>query len=75
MYRIIDSPYELVVQRVNPVEAGMHMRLLVRLTGQLAAPAVAWEAWGLLATTGLPLRRGLAIIWAGAMSRSRVACW
>jgi hypothetical protein len=41
VHRIIESPYELVVQRVNPVEAGMHMRLLVRLTGQLAATAVA----------------------------------
>jgi hypothetical protein len=41
VHRIIESPHQLVVQRVNPVEAGMHMRLLVRLTGQLAAPAVA----------------------------------
>lgn len=41
VHRIIESPYKLVVQRVNPVEAGMHMRLLVRLTGVLAESAVA----------------------------------
>ena len=37
MHRIMEHPFELVVDRVNPVEAGMHMRLLVRLTGELVA--------------------------------------
>lgn len=32
---IMERPVELVVDRVNPVEAGMHMRLLVHLTGEL----------------------------------------
>lgn len=31
------APVQVVVDRVNPVEAGMHMRLLVRLTGELVA--------------------------------------
>jgi hypothetical protein len=35
VHRIMERPFELVVDRVNPVEAGMHMRLLVRLTGEL----------------------------------------
>ncbi len=37
VYRILERPHELVVVRVNPVEAGMHMRLLVRLDGELVA--------------------------------------
>ena len=37
LHRIMERPYELVVDRLNPVEAGMHMRLLVRLTGELMA--------------------------------------
>ncbi len=37
VHRIMNHPFELVVDRVNPVEAGMHMRLLVRLTGELVA--------------------------------------
>lgn len=37
VHRIMERPFELVVDRVNPAEAGMHMRLLVRLTGELAA--------------------------------------
>lgn len=37
VHRIMERPFELVVDRVNPVEAGMHMRLLVRLTGELVA--------------------------------------
>lgn len=37
IHRIMESPFELVVERVNPVEAGMHMRLLVRLAGELVA--------------------------------------
>jgi len=37
IHRIIERPFELVVERVNPVDAGMHMRLLVRLTGELVA--------------------------------------
>ncbi len=35
VHRIMERPVELVVDRLNPVEAGMHMRLLVRLTGEL----------------------------------------
>ena len=35
VHRITERPFELVVDRVNPIEAGMHMRLLVRLTGEL----------------------------------------
>lgn len=35
VHQIMGRPFELVVDRVNPVEAGMHMRLLVRLTGEL----------------------------------------
>lgn len=35
VHRIMEHSFELVVDRVNPVEAGMHMRLLVRLTGEL----------------------------------------
>ena len=35
VHRILERPFEPVVDRVNPVEAGMHMRLLVRLTGEL----------------------------------------
>ncbi len=41
VHRIIEAPYELVVQRVNPVESGMHMRLLVRLSGHLDSSFVA----------------------------------
>jgi hypothetical protein len=37
VHRIMARPFELVVDRVNPPEAGMHMRLLVRLTGELVA--------------------------------------
>jgi hypothetical protein len=37
VHRIMERPFELVVDRVNPPEAGMHMRLLVRLTGELVA--------------------------------------
>ncbi|HEU5042921.1 MAG TPA: hypothetical protein VFT75_02175 [Nocardioidaceae bacterium] len=37
VHRILEHPHELVVVRVNPVEAGMHMRLLVRLDGELVA--------------------------------------
>lgn len=37
VHRIMEHPFELVVDRVNPVDAGMHMRLLVRLTGELPA--------------------------------------
>lgn len=37
MHKVMEHPYELVVDRVNPAEAGMHMRLLVRLTGELMA--------------------------------------
>jgi hypothetical protein len=37
VHRIMERPFELVVDRVNPVEAGMHMRLLVRITGELVA--------------------------------------
>ncbi|WP_163540937.1 HIRAN domain-containing protein [Occultella kanbiaonis] len=33
VHSIMTSPYELVVERVNPPTAGLHMRLLVRLTG------------------------------------------
>lgn len=33
VHAIMASPYELVVERVNPPSAGLHMRLLVRLTG------------------------------------------
>jgi hypothetical protein len=35
IHRILERPFELIVDRVNPVEAGMHMRLLVHLTGEL----------------------------------------
>lgn len=35
IHRILERPFGLIVDRVNPVEAGMHMRLLVRLTGEL----------------------------------------
>ena len=37
VHRIMERPFELVVERVNPADAGMHMRLLVRLTGELVA--------------------------------------
>ncbi len=37
LHRIMERPFELVVERVNPIDAGMHMRLLVRLTGELVA--------------------------------------
>jgi hypothetical protein len=37
VHQIMERPHELVVARVNPVAAGMHMRLLVRLTGELVA--------------------------------------
>ena len=37
VYRTMGRPFELVVDRVNPAEAGMHMRLLVRVTGELAS--------------------------------------
>lgn len=37
LHRIMERPFELVVDRLNPVKAGMHMRLLVRLTGELVA--------------------------------------
>lgn len=37
VHRIMEHPFELVVDRVNPAEAGMHMRLLVRLAGELVA--------------------------------------
>lgn len=37
VHRIMERPFDLVVERVNPVEAGLHMRLLVRLTGELVA--------------------------------------
>ena len=37
VHQIMERPFELVVDRVNPPEAGMHMRLLVRLTGELVA--------------------------------------
>lgn len=37
VHRIMERPFELVVDRVNPVAAGMHMRLLVRLTGEFVA--------------------------------------
>lgn len=33
VHTIMASPYELVVERINPASAGLHMRLLVRLTG------------------------------------------
>lgn len=36
VHQIMEHPYDLVVERVNPVEIGLHMRLLVRLTGELA---------------------------------------
>lgn len=35
IHRIRERPFALVVDRVNPVEAGMHVRLLVRVTGEL----------------------------------------
>lgn len=34
VHDIITIPHELTVERVNPPEAGLHMRLLVRLKGQ-----------------------------------------
>ena len=34
VHDIIATDYELLVERVNPPEAGLHMRLLVRLRGQ-----------------------------------------
>lgn len=37
VHRIMARPFDLVVDRVNPVEAGMHTRLLVRLTGERVA--------------------------------------
>ena len=40
VHRIMEHSFELVVDRVNPVEAGMHMRLLVRLTGELGQQVV-----------------------------------
>lgn len=35
VHRIMERPFALVVERVNPVEAGLHVRLLVCLTGEL----------------------------------------
>lgn len=32
---ITERPFALIVERVNPVESGLHVRLLVRLTGEL----------------------------------------
>ena len=37
VHDIIATDYELLVERVNPPEAGLHMRLLVRLTGEHSA--------------------------------------
>ncbi|MBF0686393.1 MAG: HIRAN domain-containing protein [Cellulomonas sp.] len=34
VHNIITHDYELVVERVNPAAAGLHMRLLVRLSGR-----------------------------------------
>lgn len=34
VHKIIQSDYELIVDRVNPAAAGLHMRLLVRLNGR-----------------------------------------
>lgn len=34
VHDIITGEYELTIERVNPPEVGLHMRLLVRLTGQ-----------------------------------------
>ncbi len=36
VHDIIATDYELLVERVNPPEAGLHLRLLVRLRGQLS---------------------------------------
>ncbi len=33
VHEIITGDYELIVERINPPEAGLHMRLLVRLIG------------------------------------------
>lgn len=35
VHRIMERPFALVVERVNPVESGLHVRLLVRATGEL----------------------------------------
>lgn len=37
VHRIIEGEYELRVERVNPADAGLHMRLLVRLSGDFRA--------------------------------------
>lgn len=37
VHQIMERPHDLVVVRVNPVDAGMHMRLLVRLNGEPVA--------------------------------------
>lgn len=37
VHQIMKRPYELVVERVNPADAGLHMRLLVRLNGHYVA--------------------------------------
>ncbi|WP_345528287.1 hypothetical protein [Nocardioides endophyticus] len=37
MHRIMERPHEFVVVRVNPVEADIHIRLLVRLDRELVA--------------------------------------
>lgn len=37
VHRIIEGDYDLRVERVNPTDAGLHMRLLVRLTGDFKA--------------------------------------
>lgn len=37
VHDIMSGEHELLVERVNPPEAGLHMRLLVRLSGQYSA--------------------------------------
>lgn len=37
VHKIIEGDHELFVERVNPAEAGLHMRLLVRLRGHYPA--------------------------------------
>ncbi|PRZ08258.1 hypothetical protein BCE75_103185 [Isoptericola sp. CG 20/1183] len=37
VHQIMKQPYELAVERVNPADAGLHMRLLVRLNGHYIA--------------------------------------
>ncbi len=37
VHQIMKQPYELAVERVNPADAGLHMRLLVRLNGHYFA--------------------------------------